>query len=309
MRMGLVLGLFWLHTAAGGGLFVSNLAENYDFGAGLGGVYTMASSFTLAAQSHALGGVTVSLFANQPGAVSARIFSDSGGLPGSLLEDLGSKSLLNAGLQNQVFPANGTTVLQPNTKYWLLVEQTGGNNIGWSSTNSTAESFSLFGETIGNDMYYRPMGEGAWIALEVGPGFPTDTGRFAVFNAVDTDLDGTMDFLDNCMTVANPSQADSDGDLRGDACDNCRTRANNTGPGAQCDSDDDGYGNRCDGDLNNNGATNAQDTILYRQLLGQPSVGPVYNKADINCNGAVNAQDTALYRQLLGVPPGPGAAP
>jgi len=30
-----------------------------------------------------------------------------------------------------------------------------------------------------------------------------------------------------------------------------------------------------------------------------------YNKADINCNGAVNAQDTTLFRQLLGSPPGP----
>jgi hypothetical protein len=29
------------------------------------------------------------------------------------------------------------------------------------------------------------------------------------------------------------------------------------------------------------------------------------NEADINCNGAVNAQDTTLFRQLLGSPRGP----
>ena len=61
--------------------------------------------------------------------------------------------------------------------------------------------------------------------------------------------------------------------------------------------------------MNNNDSTNAQDTTLYRQQLGQPSVAPVYNKADINCSGSVNAQDTTLFRQLLGAPPGPGAGP
>lgn len=95
---------------------------------------------------------------------------------------------------------------------------------------------------------------------------------------VDTDGDGTIDALDNCRLLANANQADSNGD---------------------------GFGNRCDADLNNNGATNAQDTGLYRQQLGQPSVAPTYNAADINANGAVNAQDTGLVRQLLGSPPGP----
>ncbi len=126
---------------------------------------------------------------------------------------------------------------------------------------------------------------------------------------VDADVDSIPDGLDNCPAVANFNQADTDGDARGDACDNCRLVANNSGAAAQCDSNGDGFGNRCDGDLNNNGATNAQDTTLYRQQLGQPSVAPVFNAADINCNGAVNAQDTTLFRTRLGSPPGPGAAP
>ncbi|MDH5254351.1 MAG: 5'-nucleotidase C-terminal domain-containing protein, partial [Gammaproteobacteria bacterium] len=94
----------------------------------------------------------------------------------------------------------------------------------------------------------------------------------------DTDGDGVLDAADNCTLVANPAQADSDAD---------------------------GYGNRCDGDMNNNGSTNAQDTTLFRQQLGQPSVAPTYNAADINANGAVNAQDITLFRKLLGSPPGP----
>ena len=58
-------------------------------------------------------------------------------------------------------------------------------------------------------------------------------------------------------------------------------------------------------DLNNNGATNAFDTPLFRAQLGQPSIGPTFNKADLNCNGSVNSFDTPLFRSLLGAPPGP----
>ncbi len=105
---------------------------------------------------------------------------------------------------------------------------------------------------------------------------------YAVVNVTvtnpDTDGDGVLNTVDNCTLLPNPSQCDSDGD---------------------------GYGNRCDGDFTGNGATNAQDTVVFRQQLGKPSVGPTYNGADLNCNGAVNAQDTALFRQLLGKPPGP----
>jgi len=36
---------------------------------------------------------------------------------------------------------------------------------------------------------------------------------------IDTDNDGVPDCVDNCPTVANPSQSDCDGDLIGDACD------------------------------------------------------------------------------------------
>jgi Dockerin type I domain/Thrombospondin type 3 repeat len=125
----------------------------------------------------------------------------------------------------------------------------------------------------------------------------------------DCDVDGVLNAADNCPDEPNNGQLDQDGDGRGNVCDNCRNVANNTGAAAQCNSDGDLFGNRCDGDQNNNGSTNAQDTTLYRQQLGQPSLSPNYNRADINCNNTVNAQDTTLYRTLLGSPPGPGASP
>jgi hypothetical protein len=102
---------------------------------------------------------------------------------------------------------------------------------------------------------------------------------------------------------------DTDADGAPNIADNCRLVPNNTGAAAQCDSDGDGFGNRCDGDLNNNNSTNAFDTPLYRAQLGKPSVAPTYNIADLNCNGSVNAFDTPVFRSLLGSPPGPGAGP
>ena len=96
----------------------------------------------------------------------------------------------------------------------------------------------------------------------------------------DLDGDGVVNSMDNCTLVANPTQCDSDGD---------------------------GYGNRCDGDLNNNGVTNAQDYQMFRAQLAQPSVPPIYNRADINCNAVVNSKDYVYFRALLGKPSGPSA--
>jgi hypothetical protein len=88
--------------------------------------------------------------------------------------------------------------------------------------------------------------------------------------APDTDGDGTPNHLDNCRTVANPDQADADGDGQGDACeapdtdgdgridtlDNCPTVRN----ADQADLDGDGVGDPCDPDRDGDGAPNTTDT-------------------------------------------------
>ena len=58
----------------------------------------------------------------------------------------------------------------------------------------------------------------------------------------DSDLDGIIDFEDNCPYVGNPDQVDYDEDGVGDYCDNCPYVTN---PGQE-DTDGDGIGDVCD---------------------------------------------------------------
>jgi len=48
---------------------------------------------------------------------------------------------------------------------------------------------------------------------------------------------------DNCISIANPEQADTDSDRLGNACDNCP----DIGNADQADADGDNVGNACDG--------------------------------------------------------------
>jgi hypothetical protein len=92
------------------------------------------------------------------------------------------------------------------------------------------------------------------------------------------------------------SCTDSDFDVVDDARDNCRLLSNSS----QRDSDGDGFGNRCDADLNNDGTVNVTDLSLFRARFG--SSDP---HADLDGDGTVNSTDLNLMRALFGLPPGP----
>ena len=94
----------------------------------------------------------------------------------------------------------------------------------------------------------------------------------------DSDKDLIPDSIDNCKDVANPDQADIDGDGIGDVCDtdndndgildvndNCKYVANPS----QLDTDNDGKGNKCDDDDDNDGILDANDNCPL--LMGSSS--------------------------------------
>ena len=107
--------------------------------------------------------------------------------------------------------------------------------------------------------------------------------RFYILSAaaprVDTDSDTILDLLDNCILVSNTDQRDSNAD---------------------------GYGNLCDGDLNDDGGTNTLDLNVYipahRTRVGDAN----YNAdADFNGDGVINSLDLNIYKRLHRLPPGP----
>lgn len=103
----------------------------------------------------------------------------------------------------------------------------------------------------------------------------------------------------------NPFQPDTDGDAVPDEADNCSVVANGpndaptAGP-AQNDTDGDGFGNRCDGDFNNDCIVNPLDLGILRSVFF--SVAP---DADLNGDGIVNPIDLGLFRTLFFGAPGP----
>ena len=129
---------------------------------------------------------------------------------------------------------------------------------------------------------------GTW-TLRVEDNAPFDGGRLegwglqvcgVVGEAQDSDGDGVDDAEDNCVHVFNVEQ---------------------------CDSDFDGYGNHCDGDLTNSGNfVNYGDLALFMGEMGTESGEPEYSVADLDCSGGVvNMADMARFRELFNKAPGP----
>jgi len=98
--------------------------------------------------------------------------------------------------------------------------------------------------------------------------------KFATAFPADSDGDGTADIIDNCSTLSNPSQRNTDGDE---------------------------YGNRCDPDLNNDGLVTVTDFLILRGRLNSNDPD-----ADFNGDGFVTVTDFLILRGFLNQSPGPG---
>jgi hypothetical protein len=96
----------------------------------------------------------------------------------------------------------------------------------------------------------------------------------------DLDLDGILDSTDNCLIAANPQQLDPDLD---------------------------GYGNRCDGDFDQDGDTDQDDGDFF-SFNCTVSTGPLV--CDLDENGVIgNSGDFGNFAALFGAPPGPSGLP
>jgi hypothetical protein len=112
----------------------------------------------------------------------------------------------------------------------------------------------------------------------------------------DSDGDGIEDTSDNCPTIANPDQANNDGDSEGDACDddddndgiddtidNCPFTANPN----QENHDGDSEGDACDNDDDNDGCPDDLDPVILSKI--EPTViidecdTGVENKTTLEC--------------------------
>jgi hypothetical protein len=103
-------------------------------------------------------------------------------------------------------------------------------------------------------------------------------------------------WLDGILEVEDQALIDTDGDGYYDVEDNCSEAANPT----QFDGDDDGYGNACDADFNNDGAVGMDDVGAL--LRGLNTISPVM---DLDEDGVVAWSDLFTTYYALGIPPGP----
>ncbi len=176
-------------------------------------------------------------------------------------------NIINENLEvpNQIYPANNeTNIAQPFNLLWssvlgtetYVVEIFDNNSISGTpiqtaeTNNVTYEVNSLSNYT---DYWWRVRAKN-----DCGVSDFSDLFKFTTID-IDSDSDGVLDYLDNCINVSNPNQEDIDGNGIGDLCqdldadgvidinDNCPNIYNPN----QDDSDGNGIGDLCqdtDGD-------------------------------------------------------------
>ena len=127
----------------------------------------------------------------------------------------------------------------------------------------------------------EPDGAYAGNPVSITAGVTLSNIDITLYESVDTDGDGIPDDTDNCPCVSNALQIDTDGD---------------------------GYGNRCDADLNNDGTVNAPDfgmfAFTYGLCEGDVNYNPDANLTADSGDVCVNAPDFGVFAYYYSNPVG-----
>ncbi len=156
-------------------------------------------------------------------------------------------------------------------------------------------SFNLLGGSnldVGGVSIAFDANNHAWVSGDTeSPDFPTLNAFQPSLNGIgdgflarillDADEDGITDDVDNCLKTQNDGQIDTNGD---------------------------GYGNRCDPDLDNDGNVNFIDLQLFEAVFFAQEGDGVYDPdADFNSDGSINFIDLIVMEALFFSVPGPSA--
>ncbi|MEW5796667.1 MAG: M4 family metallopeptidase [Candidatus Zixiibacteriota bacterium] len=244
-------------------------------------------------------------------------------------------------LTSPAIDCSSLTNVHINFQRWLGVEQpiydrasisVSTDGLAWTTVWENPTEIADFAWTF-MDVNISAVASGeplVYVRFTMGPtdggwrfcGWNIDDFRVTAYQCVggaDSDVDGIPDDLDNCPSLANPGQEDSDGDTVGDlcdqcagfddladadsdqiadGCDNCPQKAN---PGQE-DGNGDGIGDACCcvgivGDANTDGGfepTIGDVTTIIDHLFVSGMPLNCYAEADINQSGGAAPQSGDL---------------
>jgi hypothetical protein len=127
----------------------------------------------------------------------------------------------------------------------------------------------------------------------------------ACSDGIDNDWDGDVDHPDDpdCASADDLlEEPDLDGDLVPDDEDNCTEAANPS----QLDSNQDGYGNACDADYDDDDSVGVQDFGILSGAYGASTGEPHFDEdVDADGDGFIGIEEFALLSNSWSDPPGP----
>lgn len=154
------------------------------------------------------------------------------------------------------------------------LKPSGDPNAYVAQTDPFFEGLKAWGDTLWALWYHNHGLDGSGASVPSIVPFEMTQG---IWTDGDTDSDGIPNGQDNCTAVANVGQRDTDGD---------------------------GFGNFCDGDLDQSGTTDFLDLGLFASGFFNPA-DPNFAHADFDGDGRVDFLDLGVMAGLFFEPPGP----